>query len=213
MAVNPIYYITRRVIYNCFYINGALGKSLGCKTGSTRFRGEKMTDEEHFPSIDDSCFVHPSSTIIGKVRIKKDCSVWPYSVIRGDEELITINDRSNLQDGVIIHTDEGFPVTIGRDVTVGHGAVIHGCEIGDRCIIGIRSTILNGARIGEGSIIGAGAVVTPGTIIPPNSMVLGIPAKVKKEDPEFSKMALKNSEIYVELANKHKKGSFKTYGD
>jgi carbonic anhydrase/acetyltransferase-like protein (isoleucine patch superfamily) len=174
-------------------------------------KGVNMTEISNAPTIDPSCFVHPSSTIIGKVIVSKDCSIWPYSVLRGDEEPIFIDERSNVQDGVIVHTDEGFPVRIGKEVTIGHGAIIHGCTIKDRCIIGIRSTILNGAVIGEGCIIGAGAVVTPGTNIPPNSMVLGIPGKVKKEDPSFSKMAMKNAEIYVHHAEKHKKGVFRTY--
>lgn len=174
-------------------------------------KGADMTENQDTPSIDPSCFVHPASTIIGKVTVSKDCSIWPYSVLRGDEEPIFIDDRSNVQDGVIVHTDEGFPVRIGKEVTIGHGAIIHGCTIGDRCIIGIRSTILNGAEIGAGCIIGAGAVVTPGSKIPPNSMVLGIPGKVKKEDTSFSEMALKNAEIYVHHAEKHKKGAFKTY--
>ncbi|MBN1539633.1 MAG: gamma carbonic anhydrase family protein [Candidatus Thermoplasmatota archaeon] len=149
--------------------------------------------------------------MMGKVKVSRDCSIWPYAVLRGDEEPISISERSNIQDGVMIHTDEGFPVSIGKDVTVGHGAVIHGCIIGDRCIIGIRSTILNGAVIGDGCIIGAGAVVTPGTIIPPNSMVVGIPGRVKKQDPSFSEDALNNSRIYVELARRHLGGGFATY--
>jgi carbonic anhydrase/acetyltransferase-like protein (isoleucine patch superfamily) len=89
--------------------------------------------------------------------------------------------------------------------------MIHGCRIGDNCIIGIRSTILNGSEIGEGSIIGAGAVVTPGTKIPPHSMVLGVPGKIKKEDPSFIDMAKENAEIYVDLARKHKLGKINTY--
>jgi carbonic anhydrase/acetyltransferase-like protein (isoleucine patch superfamily) len=174
-------------------------------------RGSMMTGKNDSQKIDGSCFIHPRSTIIGEVEIKKDCSVWPYSVLRGDEEPITIGERSNIQDGVIIHTDEGFPVNIGDEVTVGHGAIVHGCKIGNKCIIGIRSTILNGAEIGDGSIIGAGAVVTPGSKIPPNSMVLGIPGKVKKNDPSIQDMAIKNADIYVDLALKHKNGFFQTY--
>lgn len=151
-------------------------------------------------SIHESAFVHPKAYIAGNVRIGRDCSLWPFCSIRGDEETIEIGDGTNIQDGVVIHVDHGFPVNIGRDVTLGHGAIVHGCTIGDNCIIGIRSTILNGAVIGEGSIIGAGAVVTPNTIIPPNSMVLGIPGKVKKEDPAFAETARENAAIYKELA-------------
>jgi len=163
------------------------------------------------PSISEGCFVHPSALIIGNVELSEDCSVWPFAVLRGDEEPIRISERTNIQDGVIIHSDEGFPVMIGRDVSVGHGAIVHGCTIGDRCIIGIRSTVLNGAVIGEGSIIGAGAVVTPGMIIPPNSMVVGIPGKVKREDTTIADTALNNARIYMELARRHLRGEYDTY--
>ena len=173
--------------------------------------GRKMAVKNIRSTVDVSCFIHPDSLIIGAVVISKDCSVWPYAVLRGDEEPITIDERSNVQDGVIIHTDHGYPVMIGKEVSIGHGAIIHGSKIGDRCIIGIRSAILNGSEIGEGSIIGAGAVVTPGTIIPPHSMVLGIPGKVKKEDVSFLEMARENAEIYVDLAEKHKRGEFQNY--
>ena len=170
-----------------------------------------MKDEIVIPNVDESCQIHPTALLIGKVEISKDCSVWPYAVLRGDEETISVGERTNIQDGVIVHTDEGYPVRIGDDVTIGHGAIVHGCSIGDRCIIGIRSTILNGAIIGEGSIIGAGAVVTPGSVVPNNSMVLGIPGKVKKQDISFSGDAMENSRIYLELAKKHASGLFGTY--
>ncbi|MGA1793800.1 MAG: gamma carbonic anhydrase family protein [Thermoplasmatota archaeon] len=170
-----------------------------------------MTKKIVTPIISEQCFVHPSALIIGNVELSKDCSVWPFAVLRGDEEPILVAERTNIQDGVIIHSDEGFPVKVGKDVSVGHGAIVHGCTIGDRCIIGIRSTVLNGAVIGEGSIIGAGAVVTPGAIIPPLSMVVGIPGKVKREDPTIPDTALKNSRIYMELARKHINGEFNTH--
>lgn len=170
-----------------------------------------MTEKSNRPIVERSCFIHDNSLIIGAVVISRNCSVWPYAVLRGDEEPITIDERSNVQDGVVIHTDHGYPVTIGKEVSIGHGAIIHGCKIGDRCIIGIRSTILNGSEIGEGSIVGAGAVITPGTKIPPHSMVLGIPGKVKKEDTSFLEMARENADIYVDLAMKHKNGMINVY--
>ncbi|MGA1819862.1 MAG: gamma carbonic anhydrase family protein [Thermoplasmatota archaeon] len=170
-----------------------------------------MTKKIVTPIISEESFIHPSALIIGNVEISRDCSVWPFAVLRGDEEPILISERTNIQDGVIIHSDEGFPVKVGIDVSVGHGAIVHGCTIGDRCIIGIRSTILNGAVIGEGSIIGAGAVVTPGTVIPPFSMVVGIPGKVKREDSTIPETALNNSRIYRELAKKHIEGEFATH--
>lgn len=170
-----------------------------------------MLDTEKAPRIDESSFVSPHSYLSGNIHVGKDCSIWPFSSIRGDEESIVIGNRTNVQDGVVIHVDEGYPVDIGEDVTIGHGAIIHGCEIGDRCIIGIRSTILNGAKIGKGCIIGAGAVVTPGSDIPPHSMVLGIPGKVKKTDKGFEEIALENSTIYVHLSKDYMKGKVKEW--
>ncbi|MFO8050606.1 MAG: gamma carbonic anhydrase family protein [Thermoplasmatota archaeon] len=170
-----------------------------------------MRDEKKEPAINGSCYISPHAYISGEVRIEKDCSLWPFSSIRGDEGKITLGERTNVQDGVVIHVDEGFPVRIGKDVTIGHGAIVHGCEIGDRCIIGIRSTILNGARIGKGCIIGAGAVVTPDTEIPPHSMVLGLPGKVKKQDERFEEMAKRNARIYVDLSKRYKKGRVSEY--
>ncbi len=160
------------------------------------------------PRIDGSCFIHEKAVILGNVEISRNCSVWPFAVIRGDHDIIRIEEGSNVQDGAIIHVDEGFPVVIGKNVTLGHGAVIHGARVGDNCIIGIRSTLLNGSVIGEGSIIGAGAVVPPNTRIPPNSMVLGIPGKVKRTDPAFADMARENAEIYRGIARKHMEGLY-----
>ncbi|MGA1847713.1 MAG: gamma carbonic anhydrase family protein [Thermoplasmatota archaeon] len=170
-----------------------------------------MTGPENQQTIGKDCYIHPTAVLVGRFQLMDRSSIWAFAVVRGDEEPIIIGSRSNVQDGVIIHTDEGFPVRVGNEVTIGHGAVIHGCEIGDRCIIGIRSVILNGSRIGKGSIIGAGAVVTPGTEIPPYSMVLGIPGKVKKTDSSFEASAVENADIYVELASKHMKGGFPNY--
>jgi carbonic anhydrase/acetyltransferase-like protein (isoleucine patch superfamily) len=160
------------------------------------------------PLMGKGNYIHPTALLIGNVEIGDDCSFWPYSVTRGDEDRIEIGNRTNVQDGVIIHVDKGYPVKVGDNVTIGHGAVIHGCEIAENCIIGIRSVILNGSKIGKGSIIAAGAVITPGTIIPPYSMVLGIPGKVKKTDPEIEDMALENARVYVDLGKEYlKKGS------
>ena len=170
-----------------------------------------MDGEKIKPAIGMRCFIHPQAVIAGDVKTGYDCSFWPGSVVRGDEDAIRIGNRTNVQDGVVIHVDTGFPATIGNDVTIGHGAVIHGCIIEDYCIIGIRSVILNGCRIGKGSIIGAGAVVTPGTEIPPYSLVLGIPGKVKKTDDSIEEQAKKNSEIYVELAREYLQGRFSEF--
>ncbi|MEA3558136.1 MAG: gamma carbonic anhydrase family protein [Candidatus Thermoplasmatota archaeon] len=165
-----------------------------------------MQNKKKEPWIHETCFTSPLSYISGDVRIEKNCSVWPYAVIRGDEDSIRIGSRTNVQDGVIIHVDGGFPINIEEEVSIGHGAILHGCEIGERCIIGIRSTILNGAKIGKGCIVGAGAVITPGSEIPPYSMVLGIPGKVKKVDENFEIMGAENARVYVELSREYKNG-------
>lgn len=160
------------------------------------------------PLIDESCFIHGSACIIGDVTIEADCSVWPYAVIRADEAHIRIGRSSNIQDGAVIHVDEGFPTSIGEEVTVGHGAIVHGATVEDRCIIGIRSVLLNGCVIGNGSIVGAGAVVTPGTVIPPHSLVVGIPGAVKRTDPDLEQNAALNSRIYVDKARSYLRGDF-----
>jgi len=168
---------------------------------------------EKKPKVSKGCFVHPDSRIIGDVWIGDGSSVWPYAVIRGDENSIRIGKRTSVQDGGIIHVDTNYPVSIGDDVTIGHGAIVHGCTVGNRCIIGIRSTILNGAVIGDGCIIGAGAVVPPNSEIPPHSMVLGVPGKVKKSDPKFEERALENASIYVKIADEHRKNKFTYFSD
>ena len=159
-----------------------------------------MIEKGAGPVFGANCMIHPTALVIGKVRTGSDCSFWPKSVVRGDMDTITLGDRVNVQDNVTIHVDEGVPTSVGDDTTIGHNAVVHGCQIGKLCIIGIGAIILNGSKIGDGCVIGAGAVVTPGTLIPPDSLVLGIPAKVKKTDPDLRKEASVNSSIYVETA-------------
>ena len=123
--------------------------------------------------------VSPSS--LGDVTIGADSSVFYYAVVRGDEASITIGRRRNIQDNSTVHVDYGFPTVIGDDVTVGHNYVIHGCTIGDASLIGMGSTILNGAKIGKHCLIGAGSLVTQNTVIPDGMLVIGSPAKVKKD--------------------------------
>ncbi|HUL65184.1 MAG TPA: gamma carbonic anhydrase family protein [Burkholderiaceae bacterium] len=132
------------------------------------------------PRIDPSAFVYENATIIGHVEIGRDVNVWPYAVIRGDNEPIVIGDGSNVQECCVLHTDPGYPLKIGRNVTVGHQVMLHGCTIGDGSLIGIQAVILNRAVIGRNCLIGAGAVVTEDKVIPDNSLVLGAPAKVTR---------------------------------
>lgn len=134
--------------------------------------------------VGDACFIAPTATVRGNVKLGKSCTVLFGAVLRGDIETIEIGDNTNIQDLACLHADPGFPCTIGPRVTVGHGAIVHGATVESDCLIGIRATILNGAVIGRGSVIAAGALVTEGKVIPPNSLVMGIPAKVVRESGE-----------------------------
>jgi carbonic anhydrase/acetyltransferase-like protein (isoleucine patch superfamily) len=133
---------------------------------------------EHAPEIDASAYVADSANLIGKVTIEANASVWFGVTIRGDNERITVGENSNVQEGTVMHTDMGFPLTLGKNVTVGHQAMLHGCTVGDGSLIGIQAVVLNGAKIGKGCLVGAGALVTEGKEFPDNSLILGSPAKV-----------------------------------
>jgi carbonic anhydrase/acetyltransferase-like protein (isoleucine patch superfamily) len=126
----------------------------------------------------ESCFVADSASVIGSVVLERGASVWFNATIRGDTDLITIGEESNVQDGAVLHTDEGIQLTLGRGVTVGHMAMLHGCSVGDFSLIGIGATILNRARIGSHCIVGAHALVTEGKVFPDRSLIIGVPARV-----------------------------------
>ncbi|MFP6637381.1 MAG: gamma carbonic anhydrase family protein [Nitrospinaceae bacterium] len=139
------------------------------------FKGEK-------PKIDASSLVVESAQIIGEVEIKEESSVWFNAVIRGDVNYIRIGRRTNIQDGCVLHVArKTLPLVIGDEVTVGHNVTLHACTIGSQCLIGMGAIIMDGSEVGEQSIVGAGSLVTPNTKIPPKSLVLGSPAKVKRE--------------------------------
>jgi carbonic anhydrase/acetyltransferase-like protein (isoleucine patch superfamily) len=143
-------------------------------------------------------WVAPNAVVIGKVILKKNASVWWNAVLRGDNEPLTIGENSNIQDGCVLHTDPGYPLTIGANVTVGHMVMLHGCEIGDNSLIGIGSIILNGAKIGKNCLIGANALITEGKVIPDNSLVMGSPGKVVRElTPEQRDGLVKSAGRYV----------------
>ncbi|KAE9628011.1 gamma carbonic anhydrase family protein [Sedimentitalea sp. CY04] len=139
------------------------------------------TFEGETPKIADDVFVAPNASIIGNVEIAEKASVWFGVVIRGDNDLMRIGEGSNIQDNCVLHSDPGFPLTIGRNCTIGHSAIVHGCTISDGTLIGMGATVLNGAVIGRNCLIGAGALVTEKTVIPDNSLVVGSPARVKRE--------------------------------
>ena len=123
-------------------------------------------------------WIAPDATVIGRVRLGEDASVWFGVVLRGDNEWITIGARSNVQDGSVMHTDMGFPLDIGEDCTIGHRVTLHGCVIGAHSLIGMGATILNGARIGRNSVVGANSLIAEGKTFPDNSLIVGAPARL-----------------------------------
>lgn len=146
----------------------------------------------------------PGATLIGKIRLDAGASVWFGAVLRGDNELIHIGENSNVQDGSVLHTDMGHPLTLGTGVTVGHNAMLHGCSVGDYSLIGINAVILNGARIGKYCIIGANTLIPEGKVIPDGSLVVGSPGKVVRELTEEQKKMLEASAAhYVQNAQRY----------
>lgn len=127
---------------------------------------------------DGACWVAPTADLIGSVRLEEGASVWFGAVLRGDNELILIGKNSNVQDGCVLHTDMGYPLTIGEGCTIGHKAILHGCSIGSNSLIGMGATVLNGAKIGRNCIVGANALIPEGKEIPDNSLVVGMPGRV-----------------------------------
>jgi carbonic anhydrase/acetyltransferase-like protein (isoleucine patch superfamily) len=160
------------------------------------------------PNIHPTAFVHPSSEVIGRVILKKNASVWPMVVLRGDIETITIGVDANVQDATVMHTSKGLPVVLETGVTIGHGVIVHGAKIGAYSLIGMGAILLDGCQIGKECLIGAGAVVPEQVRIPPRSLVLGIPGKVvRKLRPDELKLLHNRAKDYVRYAAQHKKTS------
>jgi len=152
-------------------------------------------------------WVAPDAHVIGRVRLGTDVGIWFGTVIRGDNELIDIGERSNVQEGCMFHTDPGFPMTIGPDCTIGHHAILHGCTIGSTSLVGMGATLLNGARIGVNSIVGANALVTEGKEFPDNSLIVGAPAKaIRSLDAEAAERLRRTALHYVQNFNRFAKG-------
>ncbi|MCF3640080.1 gamma carbonic anhydrase family protein [Rhizobium sp. TRM95111] len=165
--------------------------------------------DDHAPTLpaEDRCWIAPDANVIGRVAIGEDVGIWFGATLRGDNEPITLGARSNIQEGTIVHTDPGRPVTIGEGCTIGHGAIIHGCTIGDNSLIGMGATVLNGAVIGRNCLVGANALVTEGKVFPDNSLIVGAPAKVARTLDEATVEGLKRSaEKYVENWKRFRKG-------
>ena len=159
--------------------------------------------QQHQITVDGDFYVAPGAVVLGRVHLMQDASIWFNAVLRGDQELISIGPGSNVQDGAVLHTDPGFPLTVGRGVTVGHKVMLHGCTIGDHSLIGINAVVLNGASIGCHCLIGAGALVPEGAEIPDNSIVIGVPGKVRRELDEAARARLELSAAhYVQNARR-----------
>ncbi len=157
------------------------------------------------PRIAEGAWIAPTAAVIGAVTIGEGTGVFYGAVVRGDSGTISIGERSNLQDAVVVHADPGFACSIGSGVSVGHGAVVHGCTVEDDCLIGMGAVVLNGATVGRGSMLAAGAVVLEGARIPPGSLVAGVPGKVRRELSDSERAAIReNARHYNELTAAHR---------
>ena len=160
-------------------------------------------------TIHASAFVHEHAIVIGDVTLGARVSVWPTAVLRGDSDRIVVGDESNVQDGAVLHADEGLPALVGARVAIGHRAIVHGAVVEDECLIAMGAVVLNGARIGKGSLVGAGAVVTEGMKVPPNSVVLGVPGKIVRETtPAMRERIAATVRAYLELQEAHRAGRY-----
>tara|TARA_R110002124_G_scaffold1797_8_gene11407 strand:- start:15136 stop:15690 length:555 start_codon:yes stop_codon:yes gene_type:complete len=160
------------------------------------------------PEIDaDIAWIAPTAVLVGKVIVRADAGIWFGVVARGDNEPITIGARTNVQENAVLHTDMGYPLSIGEGCTIGHKAMLHGCTIGDNTLIGMGATVLNGASIGSNCLIGAGALITESKHIPDGSLVVGAPGKVVRQLDEAAMAGLrKSAEAYVRNARRFAAG-------
>ena len=160
----------------------------------------------HRPAIDPTAYVPDTAVLIGKVELQAESSVWFGATLRGDNEPIVIGQGSNVQEGAVLHTDPGSPLTVHDHVTVGHQAMLHGCTIGSGSLIGIQAVVLNDAVIGKNCLVGACALVTTGTVIPDGSLVLGSPAKAVRQltDDEIANMH-RGIKTYIDRAARFRK--------
>jgi carbonic anhydrase/acetyltransferase-like protein (isoleucine patch superfamily) len=155
-----------------------------------------------------SCWIAPSATVAGRVRIGRDVGIWFGAALRGDDESLEIGERTNIQDNAVLHADPGFPLVIGRGCTIGHGAIVHGCTVGDNTLIGMGATVMNGARIGANCVVGANALITEGKVFPDNSLIMGAPAKAVRElGPEARAGLERSAEVYMQKWRRYAKGA------
>jgi carbonic anhydrase/acetyltransferase-like protein (isoleucine patch superfamily) len=159
-----------------------------------------------FPA-DGQYWVAETATLIGRVRLKAQASIWFGAVLRGDNEWIELGERSQIQDNATLHTDPGFPLTIGTNCVIGHNVILHGCTIGDESLIGMGAIMLNGAKVGRNCLVGAGAVVTEGKTFPDNSLIVGAPARaIRTLDEKAAAMIRGGADIYVRRSRQYAKG-------
>jgi carbonic anhydrase/acetyltransferase-like protein (isoleucine patch superfamily) len=152
-------------------------------------------------------WIAPNATLIGKVRLMTDASVWFGAVLRGDNEWIELGERSQIQDNATLHTDPGFPMTIGPNCVIGHNVILHGCIVGANSLIGMGAILLNGARIGENSLVGAGALITEGKSFPAGSLIVGAPARaIRTVDQNVIDMIRHGADVYVRRSQQYAKG-------
>src|SRR6202050_2150059 len=152
-------------------------------------------------------WVAPNATLIGRIRMKLDTSVWFGAVLRGDNEWIELGERSQIQDNATLHTDPGFPMTIGPDCVIGHNVILHGCTIGANSLVGMGAIMLNGARVGENCLVGAGALITEGKSFPDGLLIVGSPARaIRTLDENAIKMIAAGADIYVRRSKQYAKG-------
>jgi carbonic anhydrase/acetyltransferase-like protein (isoleucine patch superfamily) len=157
------------------------------------------------PRVAPTAWLAPGTVVAGDVTIGAGSSLWYGAVLRGDCARIVVGERSNLQDGVVVHVDDASPTIVGDDVSVGHRAVLHGCEIGDGALVGMGATVMSGAVVGAGAMVAAGALVTPGKVVPPGVLAAGVPAKVVRDltDEERTQL-VRNAAHYLELTADHR---------
>ena len=161
------------------------------------------------PDIHPSAWIAPTAAVMGDVTLGPEASVWYGAVVRGDLASITIGAQTNLQDGTIVHVDEGVPCRIGARVGVGHRVILHGCTVDDDCLIGMGAVLLNGVRIASGSVVAAGAVLPEGMQVPPGSLVMGVPARiVRAVDERLAQRIADTWQHYVRQAQAHHAGRY-----
>jgi carbonic anhydrase/acetyltransferase-like protein (isoleucine patch superfamily) len=160
--------------------------------------------------IHPTAFIHPSAIVIGDVTLGARVSVWPTAVLRGDSDVIVIGEDSNVQDGTVVHADEGIPTHVGKRVGIGHRAIVHGATIEDDVLIGMGAILLNGSHVGSGSIVAAGAVLTEGKRIPENSLVIGVPGRIVRQTTQDERERIRKTvEAYLELQEQHRAGKWR----